>query len=801
MSGIDNNTLLYLRGDSFNDLGPKGKAITSTGCTLDSSTKSINATSGHIYTTYTSDFAPNATSLTAEAWFKFNSGGSTFTICFGGQTGYYFGDIELNVSTTSSSLTFSSLNNANGTQTNTTSTATGVSEAVPVGVWTHICITYNLSSKVLVMYINGKETRRYTNLTINYRGANYGVGFGYRKSNNQFLNGYIKNARISNVVRYTGNFTPQADPFTSVSVGNLSLSDNQLTFGVSKLSTNETISKVDILVNNNVVETITSNYDSISYTIDESTCVSGDNAIEVRAYYCENYYKSATCTYKSTIITGETNNTEIDSDLIFYFRGDGINDISPNKVAITNSGLTSATSGTFKDTISMTSGSATLTLPSFLTNPFTIEWYEYDTNAYTGLTALFAAQLPSSGSKGFNIIYYDNGTNGGLRNVMTATSNASSWDICQDKPIGNNLFNQWVHRCVVYDGTSLIAYENGKQYVTVNLNGKKIHDNTAFVFNKWRVATAVTGKYIKDFRIYKKAKYSGNFTPETKTLSTINIKNIIFKNVTDLSFSVEKLNNDKINKVEVLINNKVAYTETSNYDGVSITVNESYYMFGENSLEIRAYYYGDDYVSFNATFEYSNVVLDEINSITQLDTNATFSQVLDKIKDIRDVNILITDNLKKILSINNITTNETMKIGDMITVVKDLCMQLNELKEQEDSLDYIAIHGAPDHSLIFPKSYEAYMNDYTRCHCAVRVFTNGAKKIKCTFPSSFNATAHPFSESNYLIRDLGWFVSGTEYTLPENTNFVIFYFSNTSGNLSASVLDLIRKNFRYEFVY
>ena len=52
MAGIDNNTLLYLRGDSFNDLGPKSKAITAIGCTLDSSTKSINATSGlHILAT------------------------------------------------------------------------------------------------------------------------------------------------------------------------------------------------------------------------------------------------------------------------------------------------------------------------------------------------------------------------------------------------------------------------------------------------------------------------------------------------------------------------------------------------------------------------------------------------------------------------------------------------------------------------------------------------------------------------------------------------------------------------------
>lgn len=307
MAGIDNNTLLYLRGDSFKDLGPKGKAITSTGCTLDSSTKSINATSGHIYTTYTSDFAPNATSLTVEAWFKMNSGGSTFTICFGGQTGYYFGDIELNTGSTSSStnLVLSNLNNASGTQSNTTSTFTGVSEAVPVGVWTHICITYDLSSKVLVMYINGQATRRYTNLTINYRGANYGVGFGYRKSNNQFLNGYIKNARISNVVRYTGNFTPQSDPFTSVSVNNLNLSNNQLTFGVTKLSANETINKVDIVVNNKVIQTITSNYDSISYTIDESAYSYGDNVIEARAYYFDNYYASASVTHRKELILEE----------------------------------------------------------------------------------------------------------------------------------------------------------------------------------------------------------------------------------------------------------------------------------------------------------------------------------------------------------------------------------------------------------------------------------------------------------------------------------------------------------------
>ena len=106
----------------------------------------------------------------------------------------------------------------------------------------------------------------------------------------QTANFKVWNARISNVARYTADFTPDPSPYTSVAISEFSYTDGALNLVVTK-NTNETIHKIEVLVNGSVVKTYNSQTLNFGDTVAvDDYLIYGANIIEAKAYYYDNNY-------------------------------------------------------------------------------------------------------------------------------------------------------------------------------------------------------------------------------------------------------------------------------------------------------------------------------------------------------------------------------------------------------------------------------------------------------------------------------------------------------------------------------
>ncbi|MFC1600632.1 LamG domain-containing protein, partial [Patescibacteria group bacterium] len=83
-------------------------------------------------------------------------------------------------------------------------------EVISTNEWTHIAGTYDGND--LKIYINGilKNTNNIGPKTLNNDSSSLRIGYDY---DGRYFNGSIDEVRISNIVRYAQNFTPQTTPF------------------------------------------------------------------------------------------------------------------------------------------------------------------------------------------------------------------------------------------------------------------------------------------------------------------------------------------------------------------------------------------------------------------------------------------------------------------------------------------------------------------------------------------------------------------------------------------------------------
>lgn len=86
----------------------------------------------------------------------------------------------------------------------------------PVNAWTHIAITYNNSTQVATIYINGVAdgTGTITSHPSDL-GSTVNNWLGKSEFSDPYFNGEIEEMRISNSIRYTATFTPPQMQFTS----------------------------------------------------------------------------------------------------------------------------------------------------------------------------------------------------------------------------------------------------------------------------------------------------------------------------------------------------------------------------------------------------------------------------------------------------------------------------------------------------------------------------------------------------------------------------------------------------------
>lgn len=632
MAGIDNNTVLYLRGDEYKDfsLYSNEKEVTNSGTTINQNGKfgpGIQLTNGIVSITNGSNRIDWSQDFTIEWWEQV--------------LGTIDGNSALLITRVASGLMQNGI--LLGLGGSAMYTGTGVWNGIlgaqvkdsEVNVWHHWALVK--SGNLWTMYKDGNSFWTITSdvapgtmdggITLGAWIDDTGVHPGY--------NAVISELRLSNVARYSNTFIPQSEPYTTVSIDVENQINNKVYISVNKESTNETIERVDILLKGNVVHTCNTEFNNIEYEVDESLCNIGSNIIEIRAYYFGDNYKSKSFVYKKV--------DRIDDSTILYLRGDSFIDLSPNNYSIENTGVANIASGKFGSAIDLTVASKRLNAVNAILpiDKFTIDWWELSkgaSTANTGLISTLNTAHTDTAIKG--IIMGKSAAGAGPKLWATEPDQTSKW-IVTEWSFGNGNTSDWVHRALVYDGTKFYAYENGTLFATsVTCEGLAAPTNGYIVIGGYRASSACYNAYVENLRISNIVRYTENFEPPTRPYTSVKI-NINEQNGSNIKFSVTKGNsNESVSKVEVVLNDNVMETINNGFDNMEYNIDESLCKMGDNIIELRAYYYGNFY-------ETANVLFIKVNE--KLPAQPTFTEIINKLDELKTTYSILSDTLYKTL--------------------------------------------------------------------------------------------------------------------------------------------------------
>jgi hypothetical protein len=297
MAGIDNNTVLYLRGDSFNDLSPNPKTVVNNNAVINSDDNGF----------YIDCSSSKTFKITNHADMNFSKTGFTFefyiNIC---NTFSNYGKVFDKGSQSNASLTeFKLQYYTSGTYAfhvgdgSTNSLVDGFdipSSNFPTNTWVHVEFAYNVNTNKLYCFINGVLL---SEKTLSFKVQNLksasDLCIGYQNGESPGASFFIKNFRISNTCRHTTNFTLQSQPFNSINININNQTKEQIDFNITKLG-QEIINQVDILVNDEVVQTYNEIGD-LTYNVDESIMNYGNNDIKIRVTFDDVYTEEVQTVY------------------------------------------------------------------------------------------------------------------------------------------------------------------------------------------------------------------------------------------------------------------------------------------------------------------------------------------------------------------------------------------------------------------------------------------------------------------------------------------------------------------------
>lgn len=214
--------------------------------------------------------------------------------------------------------------------------------------------------------------------------------------------------------------------------------------------------------------------------------------------------------------------------------GDSFIDGSKDKRVITNTGVAvSAAQSKFGDSSFYFNGSAYLTMPGydFGTDDFTIDWWEYPTNANAGtrFTNVYCTSYATQAGGLLTHLYYSNSLQIWLSN-KTGGASTSDWNVFAGETLGNNVVNTWTHRAVVRSGGSLMFFKNGTLEYTYNIGTNRIgySADRPWGIGNWASDYMQTGYsytgYIDEFRVSDIARWMESFTPPTEPYPDSNIE-------------------------------------------------------------------------------------------------------------------------------------------------------------------------------------------------------------------------------------------------------------------------------------
>lgn len=227
------------------------------------------------------------------------------------------------------------------------------------------------------------------------------------------------------------------------------------------------------------------------------------------AEFREMGYKSG---YKP-IVVHEAPPPMYDENTLFLLHGNSFIDSSVYNNPVHNTGATIANFGKFNKSISFTSAveSFYITLPKNLTqSDFTIDWWEYRNANDPSNSAI--CMLGNKDQYG-TLISYRYSQDPDM--YFYSSSNGYSWDIASNIKMGDLLDEQWVHRAVVRNGSSVLLFQNGTLISTVsNIQSLYMPTNILTFSRVWK--DGYLDGYVEEFRVSDVARWTENFDPPTE---------------------------------------------------------------------------------------------------------------------------------------------------------------------------------------------------------------------------------------------------------------------------------------------
>lgn len=524
-------TKLLMHMDSIPLIDECGNTITNNSVTLNSNNYKFGNGSAYFngsnssLTINSSNFNFGLNNFTIEGFVYMNSysgtiaGGTLFGTNVTGLNGW-----TLNLGENISKLRL--ISNLSGTWKDDITVSTGM--GVPLQTWTHIALVRN--ADIIYIFVNGNLSAQKSGfLNYNFTGSLYYIGyFNNGAGVVACLNGNIDELRISNIARWTSNFTSPIHPYKKyylINNNNQYKYFNKTTFLMSNLTNNPPIANDYRNYGNEDLSYLCTSYNQEVLQITNfATLGSGK-------------YGYVDCNNKFLNVN-ENNNSNISyTKLLMHFNNIPFTDVCGH--TITNNGVTlDTTTKKFGSGSGYFNGSSYLNIGynsdlDFNSNDFTIDFWFYPTNAVR--TALFA----SNTDYWLGIDYNYNGT----RNInIWVSSNGTSWNILNADSGGNGIgtislnLNTWNHIAFVRHGNNWLSFINGVIDKNVTASGSVISKNEVRHIGKWGAGSlANPNGYINEFRISNGiARWTSNFTLPTrqynigKYLIQDNTTNIIY---------------------------------------------------------------------------------------------------------------------------------------------------------------------------------------------------------------------------------------------------------------------------------
>ena len=648
MKIIDNSILFYMRGDSFVDLAPNPvTTITNNGSvTVDTSQGpafSFNGTSQAL----TIDGLTFSNILSSDYTIEFEAKQVSFNQTYPTPFAIVLND---GGNTNQRSLYSHWMNNNKLSFYDSTNPSTP-REYNNSSLYTWYHVARVRQGNTLKTYVNGKLLYTNTSARNIYTGSNklYLGAMAYSVSGTRF-NGFVRNVVISNKVKYTSEFTPTFEKYTSISIDNVKFTNNILHFEVNKLSPNETILGVDVKINGKQVTSYntTGSYD---YVIDNTTCnKTNDVEITVRLFGSETITENFTY-IKPNVEFIYKDEPTLTSNIVSYLRGDSYTDLAINAGGrtATNYSTTLATGENYGIEMGVSTGYLTMANGTSDINwggNFTIEWSEYSTGSGERNCGLFLNRVSTTVNNGGLLLSYANGT-------QIYTGNSTSWNGFSGATCKTKTDNVWVHWRLVKNGTTWTTYKDGVQYWTSTSSVVPKTIDGGYSLGAWYDNSGIHPGYaaiIRDFAISNTALCTGNFTPPTKPYTSVNINMVDYEDGI-ITASLDKTSTEPVSKVEYHVNNVLVRTFTNNVTTTEYDIGVLPY--GRNKIEVRAYYCNDYYVSY--IVNYISTEIDKLN------ISSSYDEINNKILELHDIFKSLSNQLSDILIDKNIPVKESEK--------------------------------------------------------------------------------------------------------------------------------------------